>query len=74
MKPQLDSLFYLIREIIQENITIRDVPYSRIDGAQEVDPESCDVAAKTIVEMIEKYSDTEIKTALEKLDSKISGC
>lgn len=47
-----ESLISNIRDIIQSEISLRDVPYSRVDGAQEVDPESMDRAANAIIEFL----------------------
>lgn len=44
----------MIRDIIQGELYLRDVPYSMEDGAQEVDPESLDDAAKAVINLLKK--------------------
>lgn len=44
----------MIRDIIQSELYLRDVPYSLEYGAQEVDPESLDDAAKAVINLLKK--------------------
>lgn len=44
----------MIRDIIQSELYLRDVPYSMEEGAQEVDPESLDDAAKAVINLLKK--------------------
>lgn len=44
----------MIRDIIQGELYLRDVPYSMQDGDQEVDPESLDDAAKAVINLLKK--------------------
>lgn len=48
------DLEYKIRDIIEGELFLRDVPYSRVDGDKEVDPESLDEAAKRVVKFLKK--------------------
>lgn len=48
------DLEYKIRDIIEGELFLRDVPYSRVDGDKEVSPKSLDVAAKRVIELIKK--------------------
>jgi hypothetical protein len=43
-----------IRDIIQGELYLRDVPYSMEEGAQEVDPDSLDDAAKAVINLLKK--------------------
>lgn len=55
---ELDNNFsdleYKIRDIIEGELFLRDVPYSRVDGDKEVAPESLDEAAKRVIELLKK--------------------
>lgn len=48
------DLKYKIRDIIEGELFLRDVLYSRVDGDKEVDPESLDEAAKRVIEFLKK--------------------
>ena len=48
------DLEYKIRDIIEGELFLRDVPYSRVDGDKEVAPESLDEAAKRVIELLKK--------------------
>lgn len=51
------QLLNKVRDIIQSEIYLRDVPYSLEDGAQEVDPSSMDDAAYEVIKMISEELD-----------------
>ena len=53
-EPTLVRLENMIRDIIQGELYLRDVPYSMQDGAQEVDPGSLDDAAKAVINLLKK--------------------
>ena len=44
----------MIRDIIEGELYLRDVPYSMQDGAQEVDPGSLDDATKAVINLLKK--------------------
>lgn len=44
----------MIRDVIQSELYLRDVPYSMEEGSQEVDPESLDDAAKAVINLLKK--------------------
>lgn len=44
----------MIRDIIEGELYLRDVPYSMEEGAQEVDPGSLDDAAKAVINLLKK--------------------
>jgi type IV secretory pathway VirB4 component len=50
----LVNLENMIRDIIQGELYLRDVPYSMEEGAQEVDPDSLDDAAKAVINLLKK--------------------
>jgi len=50
----LVNLENMIRDIIQGELYLRDVPYSMEDGAQEVDPDSLDDASKAVINLLKK--------------------
>ena len=49
-----EELVYLIEDIINSEVYLRDVPYSMQDGDMETDPKSVTAAAKAIVELLKK--------------------
>lgn len=53
-EPYDEDLAYRIADIIQNEVYLRDVPYSMQDGDQELDPESVEDAAKKIAQMLNK--------------------
>lgn len=44
----------MIRDVIKGELYLRDVPYSMEEGAQEVDPDSVDDAAKAVINLLKK--------------------
>lgn len=48
------DLEYKIRDIIEGELYLRDVPYSMVEGEQEVDPGSLDDAAKAVIKLLKK--------------------
>jgi hypothetical protein len=48
------ELIDMIKDIIDSEVYLRDVPYSMEDGAMETDPDSVKEAAKAIVNMLKK--------------------
>jgi len=55
MSEELEKeLVSRIEDLIQENVYIRDVPYSLEDGAKETDPDSISDAAKAIVKLLKE--------------------
>lgn len=49
-----ENLANRIADIIHTEVYIRNVPYSMEDGAQELDPDSIEIAAKKIAQMLNK--------------------
>ena len=54
MKITKELLISHIQDIITSEVYLRDVPYSMVEGAMEVDPCSVDDAAKAIVNLLIK--------------------
>lgn len=54
LNNDFSDLEYKIRDIIEGELFLRDVPYSRVDSYKEVDPESLDEAAKRVIELLKK--------------------
>ena len=48
------ELIYMIKDIIDSEVYLRDVPYSMKDGDMETDPDSVKTAAKKIVNMLKE--------------------
>ena len=48
------ELIYMIKDIIDSEVYLRDVPYSMKDGDMETDPDSVKAAAKEIVNMLKE--------------------
>jgi hypothetical protein len=48
------ELIDMIKDIIDSEVYLRDVPYSMKDGDMETDPDSVKAAAKAIVNMLKK--------------------
>ena len=51
---KVSDLEYKIRDIIEGELYLRDVPYSMVEGEQEVDPGSLDDAAKAVIKLLKK--------------------
>jgi len=51
---KVSDLEYKIRDIITGELYLRDVPYSMVEGEQEVDPGSLDDAAKAVIKLLKK--------------------
>jgi hypothetical protein len=48
------ELIYMIKDIIDDEVYLRYVPYSMKDGDMEKDPDSVKAAAEAIVNMLKK--------------------